>query len=422
MQARFVIDVDEKAQVPIISFSATSPTLFTTQSPFFIRTALDDNTMAKAIVTLVQAYGWHEIILVYEDTEYGSGLIPYLADEFQQFDIRVSFRFSISPNSTRLRILKMLIAKQMKVTLVHMTSSLGFDLFLLVKEVGMISEGYTWIIIDGLLSLLDPIGSKGPQFNERCVRYKSYVLQSKSLEKFKRKWKSGIHSNSTKLNIFHFWAYDTVWVLAMAVEMVRHDQSSNVIEQNCSRNASQFLDIRVSKVGRMIRNRSLHTTFKSLTGDFNLIKGLLQSSAFKIINVVDSEQRVIGYWTLENGLIGQLRKLGKVTYSTSMYKLKLPIWPGNTKVKPKGWSILVNGKKLRIEVLMKPGFDAYIKVECDPYTNESIVSKFSYDVFLEALGVLTFTVPHKVIPFTIDFGQSARMYIELLSQVNLQVH
>ncbi|WRX14154.1 Receptor [Theobroma cacao] len=44
MQARFVIDVGEKAQVPIISFSATSHSLSTTQSLFFIRTALDKST------------------------------------------------------------------------------------------------------------------------------------------------------------------------------------------------------------------------------------------------------------------------------------------------------------------------------------------------------------------------------------------
>ncbi|EOX99465.1 Uncharacterized protein TCM_008149 [Theobroma cacao] len=248
-------------------------------------------------------------------------------------------------------MLNKLMAKQTKVILVHMTSSLGSDLFLLVKEAGMNSEGYAWIITDGLSSLLDPMGARVLGSMKGVLGIRPYVLHSKSLEKFKRKWKSGIHFSSTKLNIFGFWAYDTVWALAMAVEMVRHDQSSSVIEQNYNRNASQFPDIRVSKIERKIRNRLLHTTFKGLNGDFNLVKGQLQFSAFEIINVVDSDERAIGYWTPENGYIGQLRKPGKVAYSTSMYELKPPIWPGNTKVRPKVWSIPINGKKLNLALM-----------------------------------------------------------------------
>ncbi|PKI31209.1 hypothetical protein CRG98_048400, partial [Punica granatum] len=41
-QARFVIDLGIKAQIPIISFSATSPSLSPTQSRYFVRTAYDD--------------------------------------------------------------------------------------------------------------------------------------------------------------------------------------------------------------------------------------------------------------------------------------------------------------------------------------------------------------------------------------------
>ncbi|XWS54158.1 hypothetical protein CRYUN_Cryun10bG0065300 [Craigia yunnanensis] len=423
MQARFVIDVGEKAHVPVISFSATSPSLSTTQSPFFVRTALTDSTQAKAIATIVQAYRWHDIILIYEDTEYGSGLIPYLADEFQQFDIQVTSRFSISPNSGGLTILKMLnkvMAMQTRVIVLHMTSSLGSELFLLAKEAGMISEGYAWIITDGLSSLLDPMGAEVIGSMKGVLGIRPYIPRSKSLENFKRKWKSGIHSNSTKLNIFGFWAYDTVWALAKAVELVRHERSS-VIEQNYHGNTSQFPDIKVSKIGRMIRNRLLKTKFKGLSGDFHLVKGQLQSSALEIINVVDNDEKVIGYWTPQNGLTQELRKPEvQAAYSISMYELEPPTWPGNTKAIPKGWTIPVIGKKLRIGVPVKSGFDAYIKVERDPYNNKSIVTGFSYDVFLEALAVLPFAVPHKLIPFTIGSKQSAGTYNELLYRVKLR--
>ena len=66
-QARFVIELGRKAQVPIISFSATSPSLSPSQNPFFIRTTHDDSAQVKAIVDIVKAFGWWEIVLIYED-------------------------------------------------------------------------------------------------------------------------------------------------------------------------------------------------------------------------------------------------------------------------------------------------------------------------------------------------------------------
>ncbi|KAI4335461.1 hypothetical protein L6164_014105 [Bauhinia variegata] len=77
-QAKFIIELGSKSQVPIISFSATSPSLSPTGSRFFIRTAQDDCSQIKAIAAIVETYGWREIVLIYEDTEYGNGLIPYL--------------------------------------------------------------------------------------------------------------------------------------------------------------------------------------------------------------------------------------------------------------------------------------------------------------------------------------------------------
>lgn len=409
MQARSVIDVGQKYRVPIISFSATSPSLSTTQNTFFVRTALNDSTQAKAIAAIVQAYKWHETILIYEDTEYGSGLIPYLADEFQQYDIRVTSRFTISRNSCKLRILKMLnkvMMMQTRVIVVHMASYLGSKLFLIAKEAGMISEGYAWIITDGLSSLLDPIGAKDViDSMQGVLGIRPYIPYSKSLENFKEKWNNGnIHSNSTKLNIFGLWAYDTVWALAKAIEMVS-PESINVLEND---------------YGRVIRNRLLKTKFKGISGDFSLVKGQLQSSAFEIINMVDNKEKVIGYWTPKNGLTRESDKVEKADqYSTSMYELRPPMWPGNTKHIPRGWTIPVNGKKLRIGVPVKPGFEAYVKVEMDPYTHEPIVTGFSYDVFLEALALLPFALPHKPIPFHIDTNKST--YNDLLYQVKLQV-
>ncbi|BFG14676.1 hypothetical protein CerSpe_009500 [Prunus speciosa] len=74
------MELGRKAKVPIISFSATSPSLSPSRSPFFVRTSFDDSAQVKAIAAIIEAYSWLEVVLIYEDTDYGNGLIPYLVD------------------------------------------------------------------------------------------------------------------------------------------------------------------------------------------------------------------------------------------------------------------------------------------------------------------------------------------------------
>nr|POE85281.1 glutamate receptor 2.2 [Quercus suber] len=123
----------------------------------------DESAQVKAIVDIVKAFGWGEIVPIYEDTEYGNGLIPYLMDALQEIDTRVPYRSVIPASSNNTEIseeLNKLKANRTRVFLVHMTASLGSKLFVLPKNVEMMSEGHAWIITQGFSSLLDPMGSK----------------------------------------------------------------------------------------------------------------------------------------------------------------------------------------------------------------------------------------------------------------------
>ena len=142
-QARFVIELGRKSQVPIISFSATSPFLSPSQNPFFIRTTQVESAQVKAITDIVTAFGWREIVPIYEDTEYGNGLIPYLMDALQEIDTRVPYRSVIPPSSNNTEIIKelnKLKENYIRIFLVHMTASLGSKLFALAKNAEMMSE------------------------------------------------------------------------------------------------------------------------------------------------------------------------------------------------------------------------------------------------------------------------------------------
>ena len=420
-QARFVIELCRISQVPIISFSATSPFLSPSQNPFFIRTTQDESAQVKAIVDIVKAFGWREIVPIYEDTEYGNGLIPYLMDALQEIDTRVPYRSVIPPSSNNTEIseeLNKLKANHTRIFLVHMTASLGSKLFVLAKNAEMMSEGYAWIITQGLSSLLDPMGSKVMDSMQGVLGIRPYLLPSKKLKDFERKWKRNLTSiktrskTTTSLNLFGLWAYDTVWALAMAVEKAGIVHSS-FLKQNASNSNVDLAALGILEIGTKLHNTILTTKFQGLSGNFHLVKGQLEPSAFELFNVIGRTERIIGYWTGNRGFSLDLNDTSEEAYSTSKDKLKQPIWPGCTTDQP---------AKLRIGVPIRNGFEEFLKVEWHSSTDDKpSISGFVIDVFHAVQDALPFPLSHEFIPYVNKHRQSNGTYDELLYQIKTQV-
>ncbi|XP_057459127.1 glutamate receptor 2.1-like [Lotus japonicus] len=89
MEANFMIHLGDKAHVPIITFSATSPSLSMLKSPYFFQIAHNDLAQVNAITSMVQAFGWKQVVPIYVDNSFGEGLIPSLTISLQQAYIRV---------------------------------------------------------------------------------------------------------------------------------------------------------------------------------------------------------------------------------------------------------------------------------------------------------------------------------------------
>ncbi|KAB1205092.1 Glutamate receptor 2.7 [Morella rubra] len=144
MQADFIIQLGKKAQVPIISFSATSPSPTSLRSPYFFLAAQNESSQVKAICAIIQAFGWRQIVPIYVDNVFGEGIISFLVDALQDIDVRVPCRSAIAPSATDDEIgqeLYKLMTMQTRVFVVHMEPKLGSRLFTKAKEIGMMSEG-----------------------------------------------------------------------------------------------------------------------------------------------------------------------------------------------------------------------------------------------------------------------------------------
>ncbi|CAK7354062.1 unnamed protein product [Dovyalis caffra] len=430
MQANFVIDLGEKAQVPIISFSASSPSLTSIRSPYFFRATQNDSTQVNAIAALVQAFGWRAAVPIYIDNEYGEGIIPYLTDALQAVDARVPYQSVISLSATDDQIVEelyKLMTMQTRVFIVHMYRSLGTRLFAKAKEIGMMSEGYVWIVTDGLTAdLLSSPNHSVTDTMQGVLGVKPYVSRTKELENFRVRWKRKFQQDNpdnvdADLNIYGLWAYDAATALALAVEKAG-TTNFGFQKANVSSNSSTDLaNLGISLNGPNIIQALTNTSFKGLAGYLVFVNEQLQPSAFQIVNVNGDGGRGVGFWTPTKGLVKKLNSTANTRVNSfSIHSFSTVIWPGDNTAVPKGWEIPSNGKKLKIGVPVKDGFSQFVSVTRDPSTNTTTVKGFSIDVFEAVVGSLPYALPYEFIPFANPDGGPAGNYDSLIYQVYLQ--
>ncbi|KAF4358549.1 hypothetical protein F8388_014320 [Cannabis sativa] len=398
-QAKFIIDLGQKAQVPIISFSATSPSLkmSSQQSSYFFQTATGDSSQVMAISSIVKAFGWRKIVPIYTANEYGEGIIPYLGDALRTVNAEIPYRSVISPFATDDQIkveLYKLETMQTRVFIVHMWYDLGSRLFTIAKKIGMLGQGYVWIITQDFTNLLNSLNSMELNSMEGVLGIMSFVPQTKELNSIKARWRNKFYKDTindpsfhAKLNIMGMWAYDSVYALALAIERI---SNTTTLNSNVT-------------IGPKLLEAISSTKFKGIAGNFILDNnGQLETSTFKIVNIVNGGGgREIGFWTRKDGLIRKLLlESNNDKYSTSKSNLGLIIWPGESILPPKGWEIPTNGKRLKIGIPVKSGFNEFVKVmNFDSSTNKSDATGFTIDVFKAALNVLPYALPYDFFPF-----------------------
>nr|DAD45620.1 TPA_asm: hypothetical protein HUJ06_003850 [Nelumbo nucifera] len=407
-QAEFVADIGNKTQVPVISFSAASPFLSSIETPYFVRTAQSDSSQVKPISAIIQAFGWREVVPIYEDTEYGRGIVPFLTDALQVINVNVPYRCVISPSATDDQILKELYklkTMQTRVFVVHMSSSIASRLFLKAKEAGMMDKGFAWIISYELTNILASLDSSVIDSMQGVLGVQPYVPVSKQLENFKTRWKIKFRQDNPdidriELDLFGLWAYDSTWALAMAAEQVGY-MNVGFNKLDTRKNSSDPSDIGVSQVGPKLLQAITRTRFTGLSGKFRLVNGEQPSnSAFKIVNVVGKGEKEIGFWTPTHGISRKLNKPhDKKMYSIFKDELGTIVWPGDTSEVPKGWKLSTSGKKLKIGVPVKNRLLEFVKVETDSLTKAPIVTGFCIDVFKAVIDLLPYAVPYEFVPF-----------------------
>lgn len=400
-----MVDLGERAHVPIISFSATSPS-FLHRTPYFVQTAQSDANQVQAIASIIKEYMWRQVVIIYEDSKFGNGVIPYLANAIQDVKARVSHK-SVVPKSANDDFISAELNKmknmETRVFVVHASPSLGAKIFLKVKELGMMNKGYAWIVTSGLTDIFKLVDSDVVEAMQGVLGVRPVIPKSSEVESFSARCIRTSHQvdqdiKLTEPSMFGVWAYDTLWALAKAAEVVG-GEGSYVIPENVDPPTEPF-SLEVSETGPKLLKALLETRFTGLAGEFNLVDGQLQQTAYQIVNVVESIMRPVGTWIR----YGEQNQNVTSSESTAIVNFRNTIiWPGDSNTPPRGWEV----KELRIGVPQKPGFNDFMQVQ----------KKVFHDV-MSQLGLQYRFENYTMID---DHGDIVGNYDDLVYQVSVQV-
>ncbi|CAO2036246.1 unnamed protein product [Urochloa humidicola] len=428
--AHVISHVANELQVPLLSFAATDPTLTSLQYPFFVRTIPSDQFQMASVADLVDHYGWKMVTAVYIDDDYGRNGIATLDDELAKRRLKILYKAAIRPGAKKSETAAVLVKAAMmesRVFVLHAHDDTGVAVFSLAYNLTMTSSGYVWIATDWLSAVLD----SAPRLDSGLLSTMQGVLtlrQHAGNTNMKKtlvsQWSTLVKEESGGsrflLNSYGFYAYDSVWMLAHALDAF-FSSGGNISfspDPRLHAVAGGALNLDALSVfdgGMLLLEKIRKVNFMGAAGPVELDSdGNLIHPAYDIINIIGSGLRTIGYWSNYSGLsIVSPETLYKKPLNGSIenQKLRTAIWPGDTITRPRGWVFANNGNELRIGVPNRVSYRQFVSADNQTGT----VGGFCIDVFAAAINLLPYPVAYRFIPF--GNGRENPSYTQLINQI-----
>ncbi|KAJ6802351.1 glutamate receptor 3.1-like [Iris pallida] len=427
--AHAICHVANEFQVPLLSFSATDPTLSSLQYPFFVRATQSDLFQMAAIAKIVDYYQWRKVIAIFTDDDYGRNGIASLGDKLAERRCMISYKAALPPGATKSDIYDILVKvalMESHVLVVHANPGSGLLIFSVAKYLGMMGTGYAWIATDWLTSLLDSLASLDTHtmdLIQGVVTLRQHMEDSKLKSDFVSKWNKLAQRGDngySKLNSYGLYAYDAIWVVAKAIDAFFTDGgivsfSSDPRLKDIGRGSLHLEAMSVFDDGKLLLDKIRKTKLVGVTGSVEFdSNGHLVHPAYDIINVAGTGLHTVGYWSNFSGLsVVSPEKIDKITtnHSCEHQKLYTVIWPGETITKPRGWVFPYNGEELRIGVPHRVNYKEFVSKEQVSSTPKG----FCIDVFTAAVNLLPYPVPYRFI--SLGNGHDNPNYDDLVNMI-----
>ncbi|KAM7256079.1 hypothetical protein ACFE04_011820 [Oxalis oulophora] len=427
IMAHVLSHLANELNVPLLSFTALDPTLSPLQYPYFVQTAPNDQFEMAAIADMVSYFGWADVIAVYTDDDQSRNGIAALDDKLAEKRCKLTYKAVLPPDtmSSREHVQSELVKVRMmesRVIILNAYAKTGLMVFDVAQSLGMMDKDYVWIATTWLSTVLD---SRPPKPNvaksmQGVITFRPHTPDSKRKMDFISRWPQ-LSNDSIGLNPYGLYAYDTVWILANALQYY-FKSGGNISFSNDTRlsslgGGSLNLDaLSIFDGGPQLLKNILQTNTTGLTGpiSFDRVDRSPYRPSYDIINVIEQGHRQIGYWSNYSGLsvVAPETLYGKPQNRSSYaQQLHSVVWPGGTTERPRGWVFPNNGKQLRIGVPNRASYKAFVSQVKGPEQ----VNGYCIDVFLAAIKLLPYGVPYKFIPF--GNGHKNPSYYDLVSKI-----
>lgn len=412
--ANVVSGLAQGLQIPLVSFSATDPTLCSMEYPFVVQTTQNDRFQMDAIADIINYFGWREITAIYTDDSYGRNGIASLGDKLAENQCRITYKAPMSPepNEDDIRgVLFRVISEESRVLVLHTNDYYGLKVLKVARSLQMLERGFVWIATNWLIDIIDTdpsLSSDAMSDVQGLLTLRAHTPNSQLKKNFMARWSDLVkrkHSNVPfGLNTYGLYAYDTVWVIASALDAFLSQGGNLSFTKFSTLNhlkvnyTNLHLDsIRISNGGEKLLSDIYQVNRTGLTGhiQFDQDRHLI-NPAFEILNVVGTGLNTVGYWSNFSGL--SAKPPGVVHDSKppgARQHLSSVIWPGQSTERPRGWVYSNNGKVLRIGVPRRVTYLEFVSYSAQ--TNS--FTGYSIDVFTAALNLLPYGVSYKLIPF-----------------------
>ncbi|CAN1232431.1 Glutamate receptor 3.4 [Linum perenne] len=384
-----VSEVANGLQVPLISFAATDPTLSALQFPYFVRTTLSDSYQMAALADLVEFHEWKEVIVIFTDNDHGRNGVSAMEDQLNKRMIRVAYKMRLRARFNDSDVMDVLNSTKLlgpRVYIVHSYQDPDLRIFRMAQELEMMTANFVWLATDWLATTLDSFTPAWRRSSlglvQGVVGLRQHTPRSTQKNAFVSRWKDMQKKGmvSTELNAYGLQAYDTVWLLAYAIDRL-------INEDGLLENTQKFQlgHLKIFNGGADLLKIILQSDFTGLSGHilFNSDRNVLDRG-YDVINVNNMSVQTVGYWTNTSGfsiLPAEDQKQDEHLYSI--------IWPGETSETPRGWVFPNNGKPLRIAVPDRKSYLAFVAKDKNPPG----VRGYCIDVFEAAINLLPYPVP-----------------------------
>ncbi|CAL5418591.1 unnamed protein product [Camellia sinensis] len=383
--AHLVSHVTNAFQVPLL----------TTQSDLYQMTA---------IAEIIEYYDWKQVVAIFIDDDYGRNGVAELDDALAVGHIKISHKVRIPPSSEVswgeiMNILVKVALLESRIFVLHAYPDSGFMVFSVAHYLGMM----------------------GDRLLIHCKEFLFYVNTPDSDRKrtFFSRWNK-LTGGSFGLNTYGLYAYDTVWLVAHAIDsffnqgaIISFPNDSNL---NSAKGGSRFFNgMPVFDGGVLLLKYILQSNFVGLTGPikFNPDRPVILP-VYDIVNVIGTGFRRIGYWSNYSGLSTvppETLYSKPANRSSANQRLYGVVWPGETTSTPRGWVFPNYGEQLRIGVPIPVSYKEFVS----QVKGTNTLKGFCIDVFTAAVNLLPYPVPYLFIPF--GDGQKTPSYTELVNLV-----